>query len=101
MACALPIAMMMTIISIFMTAKVQKVTPNENLGKVMAIVMAVAQCAAPLGQLVFGFLFEAFSAAIYIPTVLMSIAMLVIAGVSKRTLRDESKAVSGVEIEVV
>lgn len=94
MACALPIALIMTIISIFLTAKVQKETPNENLGKVMAIVMAVAQCAAPLGQLVFGFLFETFSAAIYIPTVLMSVAMLIVTGVSKRTLRNEGAAVS-------
>ncbi|MDR2982853.1 MAG: MFS transporter [Puniceicoccales bacterium] len=52
MVAAVPIAMIMTILSIYITASVQKTTPNENLGKVMAIIIAVAQCAAPLNRYV-------------------------------------------------
>lgn len=78
LACAVPIAMIMTIISIFVITKVQKETPNENLGKVMAIITAVSQCAAPLGQLVCGFIFQTFPAKIYLPALFTCIAMAVI-----------------------
>ncbi len=44
--CAVLIAMIMTMIAIFVITAVQKRTPNENLGKVMAIITAVAQCMA-------------------------------------------------------
>lgn len=70
--------MIMTIISIFVITKVQKETPNENLGKVMAIITAVSQCAAPLGQLVCGFIFQTFPAGIYLPALFTCIAMAVI-----------------------
>jgi len=92
MLCAMPIAMVMTIISIFVIAKVQKKTPKENLGKVMAIITAVSQCAAPVGQMIYGIFFGAFSAAVYLPTIFVSIAMLAIAGMSQRTLRNEVEA---------
>ena len=78
LACAVPIAMFMTIISIFVITKVQKETPNENLGNVMAIITAVSQCAAPLGQLVCGFIFQTFPARIYLPALFTCIAMAVI-----------------------
>jgi len=68
---------------------VQKVTPNENLGKVMAIIMAAAQCAAPLGQIVYGVVFESFSQALYLPVLVVSIIMLAMAGMSQRILRNE------------
>ncbi|MCL2054237.1 MAG: MFS transporter [Oscillospiraceae bacterium] len=56
-----------TMLSVFVITVVQKVTPNEILGKVMGIIMAVAGCAAPLGMALYGFAFEQFSNAIYIP----------------------------------
>jgi len=93
MICAMPIAMIMTIISIFVIAKVQKKTPNENLGKVMAIITAVSQCAAPVGQIIYGVFFEAFSATVYLPTIFVCIAMLAMAGMSQRTLRNEGEGV--------
>ena len=78
LACAVPIAMIMTIISIFIVTKVQKETPNENLGKVMAIITAAAQCAAPLGQLVCGFIFQTFSARLFLPALFICIAMALV-----------------------
>lgn len=85
----MPIAMIMTIISIFVVARVQKKTPNENLGKVMAIITAVSQCAAPLGQVIYGIVFEGFSGAVYLPTLFVSIAMRAMAGFAQRILRNE------------
>ncbi|KMN41688.1 MFS transporter [Lysinibacillus sp. LK3] len=89
--CALIIAMMMTIISIYVMTLVQKETPNEQLGKVMAIMMAVSQCMAPLGQMGYGLLFEFFQANIYIPVFIISVCVLLLAFVTRRIWRLEVK----------
>lgn len=87
--CAIPIVMAMTIISIFVITIVQKQTPNDLLGKVMAIITAVAQCAAPVGQILYGVLFEVFSLSVYFPTLIMCAIMLVISAAAKVMLRNE------------
>ncbi|MFI8679370.1 MFS transporter [Bacillus thuringiensis] len=86
---SLLIAMTMTIVSIYVITVVQKKTPNENLGKVMAIITAVSQCMAPIGQVVYGFMFEGFSAKIYLPIFAISFIMILIAIVTKKILRNE------------
>jgi hypothetical protein len=58
----------------------------------MAIAMAVSQCAAPVGQLLCGILFERFSAAVYLPILFMSAAMFVLVFVVRRILRNEEDA---------
>ena len=83
------IAMIMTIVSIYVITVVQKKTPNENLGKVMAIITAVAQCMAPIGQVVYGFMFEEFSMKIYVPILAISFIMIIIAVVTKKILSNE------------
>ncbi|MBP2656781.1 MAG: major Facilitator Superfamily protein [Firmicutes bacterium] len=57
----------MTVISVFVISTVQKETPNDLLGKVMAIIMAVAQCAAPLGQMLYGVVFAQCANMVYLP----------------------------------
>jgi len=91
MSGAVPIAAVATIISIFIITKVQKVTPNESLGKVMAIVMATAQCAAPLGQIMYGIIFEMFSARIFIPMLFVSAATLLIAALTQHMMKNEAE----------
>ncbi|PGN53759.1 MFS transporter [Bacillus thuringiensis] len=86
---SLLIAMIMTIVSIYVITVVQKKTPNENLGKVMAIITAVSQCMAPIGQVVYGFMFEGFSAKIYLPIFAISFIMIIIAVVTKKILSNE------------
>jgi len=88
---AVPIAIAATVLSIFFITKVQRVTPNENLGKVMAIIMAVAQCAAPLGQIIYGVMFESFKSTLYIPIIGVSIVMLGITVMSQQVLRNEQE----------
>ncbi|MEI4828122.1 MFS transporter [Bacillus sp. FJAT-53711] len=87
--CAILIAIVMTIISIFVITVVQKKTPDENLGKVMAIITAIAQCMAPIGQVIYGFIFETFSIKVYLPILFVSFIMIVIAIVTRRILRKE------------
>ncbi len=86
---SLPIAIIAAIISIFVIARVQRVTSNENLGKVMAILMAVGGCAAPLGQVIYGVIFEAFSNVLYFPILAVSLLMFVIALVARRMFAAE------------
>ncbi len=47
-----------TMLVVVLSAAVQGQTPPELLGKVMAFIMAVSNCAAPAGQAVYGALFE-------------------------------------------
>lgn len=75
---AIPIAASMTVISIYIITKVQKITPDKNLGKVMAIITAVSQCAAPLGQILYGVIFEKWSTQVFIPTFLVGIMTLLL-----------------------
>jgi len=89
MLCVVPVAMILTIASIFVITGVQKKTPNEYLGKVMAIIMAVAQCAAPAGQFMYGILFREFSRAVYVPILLVSVVMFALMVVSQRMLKNE------------
>ncbi|MGE7839543.1 MFS transporter [Lysinibacillus sp. NPDC093712] len=86
---AVLIAMVMTIISIFVITIVQKKTPNENLGKVMAIIMAVSQCMAPIGQILYGLLFEAFSLKVYVPILFICCAMLLMTVATKKIWRHD------------
>ncbi|PHA36309.1 MFS transporter [Bacillus wiedmannii] len=86
---SLLIAMIMTIVSIYVITVVQKKTPNENLGKVMAFITAVSQCMAPIGQVVYGFMFEGFSTKIYLPIFSISFIMIIIAVVTKKILSNE------------
>lgn len=48
-----------TMLVVLLSAAVQGQTPPELLGKVMAFIMAISNCASPLGQAVYGTLFEA------------------------------------------
>lgn len=52
------IMVLSTLLVVVLTAAVQRETPTELLGKVMAFIMAVSNCASPLGQAVYGGLFE-------------------------------------------
>lgn len=75
---AIPIAASMTVISIYIITKVQIITPDKNLGKVMAIITAVSQCAAPLGQILYGVIFEKWGTQVFIPTFLVGIMTLLL-----------------------
>jgi MFS family permease len=61
------IMILITLINIFVFTFVQINTPNEMLGKVMAIILASANCATPLGQALYGLIFERFNEAVFIP----------------------------------
>ena len=72
------IGMLMSAISIYLISLVQRITPKENLGKVMATIIAVAQCAVPLGQLVMGVLFKGTTTSVFFPILAVSCFILLI-----------------------
>ena len=60
-----------SIFSIFAVSLIQQRTPNQLIGKVMAYTSTVTLCVQPIGQIVYGFLFDRFYSAVYfvlIPT---------------------------------
>lgn len=87
--CGFPVMMIICIINIFLVTKVQKITPPENLGKVMSIITAVATCMLPLGQVLYGFSFEIFKGYEYIPTLFSSASMLIVTIFVKNILKNE------------
>lgn len=54
------------IFSIFALSMIQQKTPNHLTGKVMAYVATISMCAQPLGQMVYGILFDKFSSTVFL-----------------------------------
>lgn len=86
-----PISFILTLLSIFVISKVQKKTPNENLGKVMAIIMAVAHCTTPIGQVVYGNILEAFQTQTQLPLLLTSFTLLVLGFIAFPVLKNDEE----------
>lgn len=86
--CAVLITIVLTMLSIFVISIVQKETPNDLLGKVMSIIFATAQCAAPVGQILYGTLFRVFSLRAYIPILIVCAVTLLMAFAAKALLRN-------------
>ncbi len=55
-----------SIFSIFAVSLIQQRTPNHLIGKVMAYTSTVTLCVQPIGQIVYGFLFDRFRSNIYV-----------------------------------
>ncbi len=62
--CGMQIAI--SIFSIFAVSLIQQRTPNHLIGKVMAYTSLVTLCAQPIGQMVYGFLFDKFCNAVHV-----------------------------------
>lgn len=52
-----------TVFVVLLSAVVQQQTPPHLLGKIMALILAIANCSSPLGQALYGALFQAMAAA--------------------------------------
>lgn len=77
--CAIQIVI--SIFSVFVVSLIQPRTPNHLIGKVMAYTSAVTLCVQPIGQIVYGFLFDRFSNRIYLCLIPTGIIVCVV-GVS-------------------
>lgn len=72
-----------SIFSVFAVSLIQQRTPNYLIGKVMAYTSAVTLCVQPIGQIVYGFLFDRFHSAVYLVLIPTGIIVCMI-GLSAR-----------------
>ena len=72
MACAM-------LFSVAAQTYLQRATPSHLLGKVSALVSAISTCAMPLGQALYGVLFEGFQARAWVVVLLGLAASLAVA----------------------
>lgn len=82
--CAMTAASLFTV---HVSAVVQGRTPSHLVGKVMALMLAVAMCAQPLGQALYGALFEAVGPRAYVITFFAALAAALLAFCARATLR--------------
>jgi len=87
------------VFSIFALSTIQQKTPNEIIGKIMAYVVTISLCAQPLGQMVYGILFDSFPNAIYLILIPTGLFTFVVGLISKNTFRDLD--IPNEEIEII
>ena len=73
-----------TMFSVSMMTAVQQQTPPHLLGKIMAVSIAVSSCSQPVGQAVYGVLFDAFADKPYLITAGAAILAMAVSLYSKK-----------------
>ena len=77
-----------TIFNVFAQTFVQKNTPDELMKKIMALVMAIVTCAYPLGQAMYGVLFDTLQNAVWLVILIGMVFSLMVSVVAKSNLRN-------------
>lgn len=72
-------AVFSTLFSVQMLTLVQAETPSRLIGKVIALIFTLSTCAQPLGNALYGILFDLFSGREYLVILFSGIASLLIA----------------------
>lgn len=80
----------LTVVNIYLNTIIQEKTPGNMLGKVMSIQAAAATTAIPIGQIIFGFLVDAFSSQIYLLIVMIGVVSLLISLMVKQVYKIRS-----------
>lgn len=78
-----------SIFSIFTVSLIQQRTPNHLIGKIMAYTSTVTLCVQPIGQIVYGFLFDQFSNSVYLCFLPTGIIVCMIGLSAYSTLKSE------------
>ncbi|MCR4432142.1 MAG: MFS transporter [Tepidanaerobacteraceae bacterium] len=73
-----------TLFQIQMTAYMQMLTPKDLIGKVISCYMCIVMGTIPLGQLVFGFVFEHIESSAYLPFYIVALIMIAISIFTRR-----------------
>ena len=80
--CGIQIAI--SIFSIFTVSFIQKKTPNDMIGKIMAYTSMITLCMQPIGQMLYGFLFDIFYHTIFVVLIGTGLIVCVMAYYAKR-----------------
>lgn len=70
--------MAISIFSIYAVSIIQQRTPNYLIGKVMAYTSVITLCVQPVGQIIYGYLFDEFCDAVYIVLIPSGIVVCII-----------------------
>lgn len=89
---ALLIMFFITLVNIFIITIVQKQTPSSYIGKVMSILLAVSSCAVPLGQMIFGILFERLPEQLSVIVLGIAFVVMITAIATKQLFKNDSAA---------
>ena len=73
-----------TTFDVSMMTAAQQQTPTNLLGKIMAVIIAVSSCSQPVGQAVYGLLFDAFADKPYYITTGAAILAMAVSLYSKK-----------------
>jgi len=73
-----------TLFQIQMMTYLQLLTPKDLIGKVVSVFMCVAMCTIPLGQFIYGIVFEHIGSRIYIPFYVAGFIMIGISVLTRR-----------------
>lgn len=76
-----------SLFTVHMSAAVQRQTPAHLVGKVMSVILSVAMCTQPLGQALYGALFEALGARACLATLFSAVAAALISLYARRALK--------------
>lgn len=80
-----------SIFSIFAVSLIQQRTPNHLIGKVMAYTSTVTLCVQPIGQIVYGFLFDRFHSTVYLVLIPTGIIICMVGLSAMRFFRNMEK----------
>lgn len=67
--CIMAMQLLIALFSIFMLSLAQGRTPSHLLGKMTAYIMTLTMCAQPVGQALYGVLFDRFAGSLYLPLI--------------------------------
>lgn len=86
--CGFLLMILSTVFTVEMLSFVQAETPKHLIGKVMAVILTISMCAQPLGNALYGILFERCRGFEFIVILLAAMASLVVAVCTKRVFRE-------------
>lgn len=82
------------IFSIFALSIIQRLTPDHMIGKVMAYTATFSLCSQPLGQIIYGMLFDQFSHMVYVILIPAGIILSIIGCCSRHFFLDTEQQIS-------
>ncbi|MDR0646695.1 MAG: MFS transporter [Elusimicrobiota bacterium] len=81
-----------TVFQIQMMTYFQHLTPENLIGKVISCVLCVCMCTNPIGQFVYGFVFEYIGRSAYVPFYAASLLMIAVSIFTRRIFQPDKRA---------
>jgi len=82
--------LLVTVFTIQLMSYIQIITPHALIGKVISCVICVCMCTSPIGQFMYGIIYENIRSYIYIPFYVAALFMIVISVFSRHIFDDIS-----------